>query len=126
MLRRLKDELSPEGVDLIAVPIDEADDNPQLAAYAKEWKPTSRLVNIAPAQRAEAVAAYTQALGQDPAVAFHGDHRRRRSHPLGPAWRAEPFGAEEIAPGEPLTTQPGTIPKGNPAQGSIAHAGRFV
>ena len=65
-LRRLKEELSSEGVDIVAVPIDEADDNQKLAAYAKEWKPSSRLVNIAPAKRAEAVAAYTKALGQEP------------------------------------------------------------
>jgi thiol-disulfide isomerase/thioredoxin len=66
VLRRLKEELSSEGVDIIAVPIDEADDNPKLAAFAKQWKPSSRLVNIPPAKRAEAVAAYTKALGQEP------------------------------------------------------------
>jgi thiol-disulfide isomerase/thioredoxin len=66
MLRRLKEELSSEGVDIVAVPIDEADDNPKLAAYAKQWKPSSRLVNIAPAKRAEAIAAYTKVLGEEP------------------------------------------------------------
>jgi len=66
MLRRLKEELSSEGVDIVAVPIDEADDNPKLAAYAKQWKPSSRLVNIAPAKRAEVIAAYTKALGEKP------------------------------------------------------------
>ena len=68
VLRRLKEELSSEGVDMIAVPVDEADDNPKLAAYAKQWKPPSRLVNIAPAKRVEAITAYAKALGQDPAL----------------------------------------------------------
>ena len=49
VLRRLKEELSSEGVDIVAVPIDEADDNPRLAAYAQQWKPTSRLANLVPA-----------------------------------------------------------------------------
>jgi hypothetical protein len=66
VLRRLKEQLNSEGVDLIAVPIDETDDNSKLAAYAQQWKPTARLVNLAPAKRAEAVAAYTKALGQVP------------------------------------------------------------
>ena len=66
VLRRLKEELSSEAIDMIAVPIDEADDNPKLAAFAKQWQPASRLMNIAPAKRAEAVAAYSKALGQAP------------------------------------------------------------
>lgn len=65
-LRRLKEELAPEGVDVVAVPVDAADDNAKLAAYAQEWKPTSRLVNLPAAQRPEAVAAYRAALGLDP------------------------------------------------------------
>jgi len=66
MLRQLKDELGSEGIDIVAVPIDEADDNPKLAAYAKQWKPSSRLVNIAPTKRAEVLAAYTKTLGGEP------------------------------------------------------------
>ena len=66
VLRRLKEELSSEGVDIVAVPVDEADDNPKLAAYNKQWKPSSRLVNIPSAKRAEAIAAYTKALGEEP------------------------------------------------------------
>src|SRR5438552_14739850 len=66
MLKRLKAELGAEGVDMVAVPIDAEDDNRKLAAYAKEWKPSSRLVNIAPANRINAVAAYTKALGEEP------------------------------------------------------------
>lgn len=65
-LRELKEALAPEGVDVAAVPVDAADNNARLAAYAKEWKPTSRLVNLPPDRRSEAVAAYRQALGQDP------------------------------------------------------------
>ena len=68
LLRRLKEELSSEGVDMVALPVDEADDNVRLAAYAKQWKPTSRLVNIAPARRAEVVAAYAKALAGEPAL----------------------------------------------------------
>jgi hypothetical protein len=66
VLRRLKEELSAEGIGFIAVPVDAADDNPKLAAYAKQGKPASRLVNLASAKRTEALAAYAQALGQDP------------------------------------------------------------
>jgi hypothetical protein len=64
-LRRLKEELNPEGVDIAAVPIDEKDDNPKLGEYARQWKPTSRLVNIPPAKRAEALAAFAKALGAE-------------------------------------------------------------
>jgi hypothetical protein len=66
VLRRLREELGSEGIDFVAVPIDAADDNAKLSAYAKQWKPTSRLLNIPPAKRAEALAAYNQALGQEP------------------------------------------------------------
>jgi hypothetical protein len=62
----LKEELSSDSVDLIAVPVDESDDNPKLVAYAKEWQPASRLANILPANRAEALAAFAKALGQTP------------------------------------------------------------
>ena len=65
-LRRLKEELGSEGIDIALVPVDEADDNTKLGAYAQQWKPTSRLANIAPAKRVEVVAAYAKALGQDP------------------------------------------------------------
>lgn len=65
-LKQLKDELGPEGVDIVAVPIDEGDDNQKLAVYAKEWKPASRLVNIPPALRTNAVAAYIKVFGREP------------------------------------------------------------
>jgi hypothetical protein len=66
VLRRLREELSSEGVDLIAVPIDQADDDSKLNAYAQQWKPASRLVNIPQAKRADIAAAYAQVLGQVP------------------------------------------------------------
>src|SRR5207249_2843318 len=66
--RRLKDELASEGVDLIAIPIDEADDDRKLAAYNTEWHPAARLVNLAPARRQEAAAAVAKALGEQPAL----------------------------------------------------------
>ncbi|MCI0536287.1 MAG: CRTAC1 family protein, partial [Verrucomicrobiales bacterium] len=62
----LKDELAQEGVDLIAIPIDEADDNNKLATYNREWHPAARLVNFAPARRKEAATAFAKALGADP------------------------------------------------------------
>jgi thiol-disulfide isomerase/thioredoxin len=65
-LRRLKDELWPEGVDLVALPIDPEDDNEKLAAYAKEWKPTSRLVNIPQTKRVDLATAFSKALGEEP------------------------------------------------------------
>jgi hypothetical protein len=65
VLRRLKEELSPEGVDIAAVPVDQTDDDPKLAAYTQQWKPTSRLVGIAPAKRVEAIAAYAEAVDHD-------------------------------------------------------------
>jgi hypothetical protein len=63
-LRRLKEVLNSEGIDIIAVTIEESDDNAKLAAFAREWKPTSRLVNVPAGRRREARAAFTQALGQ--------------------------------------------------------------
>ena len=63
--QRLKDELANEGVDLIAIPVDEADDNEKLAAFNREWRPPVRLINIAPATRKEAAAAFAKALGEE-------------------------------------------------------------
>jgi thiol-disulfide isomerase/thioredoxin len=64
--QRLKDELASEGVDLVAIPVDETDDNNKLAAFNREWRPPSRLVNLAPDRRKEATAAFAKALGADP------------------------------------------------------------
>ncbi|MBM3878214.1 MAG: CRTAC1 family protein [Verrucomicrobia bacterium] len=66
VVQRLKEALGSEGVDIVAVPVDAADDTARLAAYAQQWKPTARLAQIAPAQRAEAAAAYARLLGPDP------------------------------------------------------------
>ena len=65
MLRRLKEELTPDGVDIIAVTIDPSDDNSKLDAYAKEWKPAWRLVNLAADKRMGALTAFAKALAQD-------------------------------------------------------------
>jgi len=65
VLRRMSEELRSEGVDLVAVPVDPADDDLKLAAYAKQWKPTSRLANMAADKRAEVAAAFGKALGED-------------------------------------------------------------
>jgi hypothetical protein len=64
--QRLKDELATEGVDVIMLPIDEADDNNKLAAYNREWHPAARLVNLPPARRKEAAAVFAKALGEEP------------------------------------------------------------
>jgi hypothetical protein len=66
VLQRLKEELSSEGVDIAVVAIDDADDNPRLAAFAQQWKPTARLVNLPLSERPSARAAYAKALGQAP------------------------------------------------------------
>jgi hypothetical protein len=67
-LKQLKEVLNPEGVEIIAVPVDPADDNQRLGAYASEWQPTARLVNIEPGQRGQVVTAFADALGQEPPV----------------------------------------------------------
>lgn len=67
-LRHLRESTSAEGVDLAAVTVDPADDNARLGAYARQWKPSSRLVNLANAQRAEALAAFGRALGESLAL----------------------------------------------------------
>ncbi|MDH7501188.1 MAG: FG-GAP-like repeat-containing protein [Verrucomicrobiota bacterium] len=64
--RHLKDVLGADGLDIVAIPIDEADDNPRLGAYAQQHKPPCRLVNIPPIKRADARSAFAKALGQEP------------------------------------------------------------
>lgn len=63
--RRLNEALSAEGVDLVAVPIDRADDNSRLAAYARQWKPPVRLVNVPIEKRPEAVEAFAKVFGRE-------------------------------------------------------------
>ncbi len=65
-LRRLHESLRPEGVDFIFIPVDPTDDNAKLAAFAREWKPSSRLVNLALPLRTEAARAFAQVLGRQP------------------------------------------------------------
>ena len=64
--QRLKDVLANEGVDIIMIPVDEADDNNKLAAYNREWRPPARLVNIPPARRKEAADVFGKTLGEEP------------------------------------------------------------
>jgi hypothetical protein len=65
VLRRLKEELSPDGIDVAAVPVDAADDNAKLAEYARQWKPVARLLDVPPAKRADVASAYAAVLGRD-------------------------------------------------------------
>ena len=65
-LRHVRAELGPEGVDIIAVPIDDTDDNQKLAAYNREYRPSTRLIGIALNQRAGAAAAFTKIFGTEP------------------------------------------------------------
>ena len=67
-LRGLKETLGAEGVEVIAAPTDEADDNQRLAAYAGKWQPTARLVNIQPGSRSQVVTAFADALGYEAPV----------------------------------------------------------
>ncbi len=62
-LRRLRELLQAEGVDLALVPVDPADDDERLAAYNRRWRPTSRLVNVPAGRRAEVAAAFDAAVG---------------------------------------------------------------
>ena len=63
-LQRLSEELGAEGVELVAVPIDEDDDAEKLAGYVKETQLPSRMLALDAAKRAEATAAFAQALGE--------------------------------------------------------------
>jgi hypothetical protein len=64
--QRLKDELASEGVELVAIPVDEQDDNNKLAAFNREWRPPVRLFNLAPGIRKDAAATFAKILGGDP------------------------------------------------------------
>ena len=65
-LRHVRAELGPEGVDIIAVPIDDTDDNQKLADYNREYRPSTRLIRIAVSQRAGAAAAFAKVFGAEP------------------------------------------------------------
>ena len=65
-LQHVRAELGPEGVDIIAVPIDDTDDEQKLADYNREYRPSTRLIRIAVSQRAGAAAAFTKVFGAEP------------------------------------------------------------
>ena len=65
-LQHVRAELGPEGVDIIAVPIDDTDDDQKLADYNREYRPSTRLIRIAVGQRAGAAAAFTKVFGAEP------------------------------------------------------------
>ena len=65
-LRHVRETLGPEGVDIIAVPVDVIDDNQRLADYAKEFRPSTRLIGINPNQRAGVSAAFAKVFGTAP------------------------------------------------------------
>ena len=67
-LRHIRTELGPEEVDIIAVPIDDADDIQKLTVYNREYRPSTRLIGIATSQRAGAAAAFTKVFGAEPPV----------------------------------------------------------
>ena len=59
----LKDQLADEGVEIVAIPTDPADDNSRLGVFASEYHPPARLINFAPSIRNQAVTAFREALG---------------------------------------------------------------
>ena len=61
--KSLRDELAKGGVDVIVIPIDEADDNKKLGAFRAEWNPPARLVNLHPSIRKEAAGEFAKLLG---------------------------------------------------------------
>ncbi len=67
-LQYVRAEIGPEGVDIIAVPIDVTDDNQKLADYNREYRPSTRLYRIPVSQRAGAAAAFAKVFGDDPSV----------------------------------------------------------
>ena len=67
-LQHVRAELGPEGVDIIAVPIDDTDDIQKLTVYNREYQPSTRLIGIATSQRAVAAAAFAKVFGAEPPV----------------------------------------------------------
>jgi len=65
-LQHVRAELGPEGVDIIAVPIDDTDDDQKLADYNREYRPSTRLIRIAVGQRAGAAATFAKVFGAEP------------------------------------------------------------
>ena len=62
----MRAKLAPEGVDFIAVTIDDTDDDQKLAEYNREYQPSTRLIRIAVSQRAAAAAAFAKVFSTKP------------------------------------------------------------
>lgn len=60
--KALKDQLGKD-LEIVSIPVDEKDDNNKLALFARQWRPPARLVNLPPASRKDASAAFATALG---------------------------------------------------------------
>jgi len=65
-LQNVRAILGPEGVDFIAVPIDNTDNDQKLGDYNREYRPSTRLIRIAVSQRAGVAAAFTKVFGAEP------------------------------------------------------------
>ena len=65
-LQNVRAILAPEGVDFIAVPIDNTDNDQKLGDYNREYRPSTRLIRIPVSQRAGAAAAFTKVFGAAP------------------------------------------------------------
>ncbi|MDP6735285.1 MAG: CRTAC1 family protein [Nitrospinaceae bacterium] len=65
-LKHVRAILAPEGVDFIAVTIDDTDDDQKLAEYNREYQPSTRLIRIAVSQRATAAAAFAKVFSTKP------------------------------------------------------------
>ena len=65
-LQNVRAILGPEGVDFIAVPIDNTDNDQKLGDYNREYRPSTRLIQIAVSQRAGAAADFTKVFGAEP------------------------------------------------------------
>ncbi|MEC7811791.1 MAG: CRTAC1 family protein [Verrucomicrobiota bacterium] len=64
-LQNVRAILGPEGVDFIAVPIDNKDNDHKIGDYKREYRPSTRLIRIAVSQRAGAAAAFTKVFGAE-------------------------------------------------------------
>lgn len=67
-LKYLREQLRPEGVDFIAVPIDEADDDEKLGEYARVFQPSTRLMRVALNQRVGVASIFSKVFGAEAPV----------------------------------------------------------
>lgn len=65
-LKHLRETLGPEGVDFVAVPIDESDNNQKLGVYARNHQPETRLMGVPLNQRIQAAAIFAKVFGTAP------------------------------------------------------------